>query len=110
MKAEHRKELETNALANWMGRVVQSGKGSSKNTYILTAIIVVLLIGVGVGWSEEEFRALGHEFHNRGARTDEIIDVLRTCWTDDPVSFDGEHYELVDLRLLPKPAQEAAQP
>lgn len=50
MKAEHRKELETNALANWMGRVVESSKGSSKNTYILTAVIAVLLIGVAVGW------------------------------------------------------------
>src|SRR3954453_9611761 len=48
-----------------------------------------LTIGVGVGWSEAEFDALGFGFHDRGARTDEIIAVLRTCWRDDPASFHG---------------------
>ncbi len=60
-------------------------------------------LGAGVGWSAGEFAALGQSFADRGERTDEIIDLLRSCWSDDPVSFDGEHYELVDLRLLPKP-------
>ena len=38
-----------------------------------------LTIGVGVGWSEREFEALGYDFANRGARTDEIIELLRTA-------------------------------
>jgi probable F420-dependent oxidoreductase len=59
---------------------------------------------LGVGWSEAEFRALGQSFENRGARTDEIIDVLRVCWDSDPSSFAGEHYRFDDLRVLPKPA------
>ena len=41
-----------------------------------------LVLAVGVGWSEGEFEAVGTDFHNRGDRTDEIIDILRTCWRD----------------------------
>jgi probable F420-dependent oxidoreductase len=63
-----------------------------------------VILGAGVGWSAGEFAALGQSFDDRGPRTDEIIDVLRACWTEDPVAFDGAHYEFVDLRLLPKPA------
>lgn len=63
-----------------------------------------LTIAVGVGWSEREFEAMGQSFTDRGRRTDEIIDILRTCWTDDPVSFSGEHYAFDYIRTLPKPA------
>jgi probable F420-dependent oxidoreductase len=59
---------------------------------------------LGVGWSASEFEALGQSFHDRGARTDEIIDVLRACWDTDPSSFEGEHYRFDELRVLPKPA------
>jgi probable F420-dependent oxidoreductase len=65
-----------------------------------------LTIAVGVGWSEAEFDALGQSFHDRGRRTDEILDLLRTCWRDDPASFHGEHYSFDDLRILPKPAHD----
>ena len=67
-----------------------------------------LTIAAGVGWSEGEFAALGQSFHDRGRRTDEIIDVLRACWRDDPVSFEGAYYRFADVRLLPKPAHEIA--
>jgi probable F420-dependent oxidoreductase len=63
----------------------------------------VTVVG-GVGWSEGEFAALGQSFHDRGARTNEIIDVLRACWGADPVTFSGSHYHLEPLRVLPKPA------
>src|SRR3954454_22847843 len=65
-----------------------------------------LTIGVGVGWSEAEFDALGFVFHDRGARTDEIIAVLRTCWRDDPASFHGSFIDFDDIRVLPKPAHD----
>ncbi len=58
----------------------------------------------GVGWSEAEFDALGQPFHDRGRRTDEIIDLLRACWRDDPVTFEGAHYRLDRMRVLPQPA------
>lgn len=63
-----------------------------------------LIVGLGVGWSKAEFDALGQSFHDRGARTDEIIAVLRACWGEDPVSFHGRFYDLDDLLVLPKPA------
>jgi probable F420-dependent oxidoreductase len=63
-------------------------------------------VGAGVGWSAAEFAALGQSFTDRGARTDEIIELLRACWEDDPVNFDGDFYSLRNIRLLPKPAHE----
>jgi len=63
-----------------------------------------LKLAVGVGWSEAEFDALGHDFHTRGRRTDEILDVLDACWTTDPSSHTGEFFDFAELRVLPKPA------
>jgi probable F420-dependent oxidoreductase len=65
-----------------------------------------LTVGAGVGWSKAEFDALDQSFENRGARTDEIIDVLRTCWSEDPASFHGEYYDFAEIRVLPKPAHD----
>jgi len=65
-----------------------------------------LLVGAGVGWSEREYEALGQDFANRGRRLDEVLLLLRSAWRDDPVTFDGEFYELRDIRFLPKPAHE----
>jgi probable F420-dependent oxidoreductase len=63
-----------------------------------------LIVGAGIGWSEREYEALGQQFSNRGRRIDEILDLLRTAWADDPVNFAGDHYRLSDIRILPKPA------
>ena len=63
-----------------------------------------LKLAVGVGWSEAEFRALGQGFHNRGRRTDEILEILQLCWSSDPVSYHGEFYEFDDIKVQPKPA------
>jgi probable F420-dependent oxidoreductase len=63
-------------------------------------------VGAGVGWSAGEFAALGQSFADRGIRTDEIIELLRACWQDDPVNFDGQFYSVRNIRLLPKPAHD----
>ena len=63
-----------------------------------------LTVGVGVGWSAAEFAALGQEFHNRGARTNEAIDIMRQVWSTDPATFHGEHYTFDDIKVQPKPA------
>jgi probable F420-dependent oxidoreductase len=63
-----------------------------------------LIVGAGVGWSEAEYAALGQSFRDRGRRLDEILDLLRAAWTDDPTSFHGRHYSFDDIRFLPKPA------
>jgi len=63
-----------------------------------------MTIAVGVGWSKAEFDALQWTFEDRGRRTDEIIHLLRTCWTDDPASFHGDYWDFDDIRVLPQPA------
>ena len=62
-------------------------------------------LGIGVGWQESEFEALGHDFKTRGARMDEAIALLRAYWTDKQVSFEGRHYRAVAMSLEPKPPQ-----
>jgi probable F420-dependent oxidoreductase len=63
-----------------------------------------LTLAIGVGWSADEFAALGQDFHTRGRRTGEILDVLAACWGTDPSSYHGTYYDFDDLRVLPKPA------
>jgi probable F420-dependent oxidoreductase len=62
-------------------------------------------LGVGVGWSAEEFEALGVPFARRGARTDEYIAALRRLWTDDVASFHGEFARFDSVRVYPKPVR-----
>lgn len=63
-----------------------------------------LIVGVGVGWSEAEYQALGAEFSTRGARLDEALAMWRIAWRDDPVSFEGRFSSFDNIRLLPKPS------
>jgi probable F420-dependent oxidoreductase len=60
-------------------------------------------LGIGPGWLREAFDALGVGFTDRGARTDECIEVLREVWTQSQASFDGEHYRFDRVRSYPKP-------
>ena len=61
-------------------------------------------LGVGVGWLEEEFDALGVPFADRGRRTDEHIEVLRRLWREQETAFDGEFTRFAALQSYPKPA------
>jgi len=63
-----------------------------------------VIAGVGVGWSEGEYDALGFDFADRGTRMDETLRAWRVVWADDPASFDGQYVSFADLRVLPKPA------
>jgi probable F420-dependent oxidoreductase len=62
-----------------------------------------LTLGVGVGWSREEFDALGVPFERRAARTAEYVAAIRTLWRDDVASFDGEFARFDSVRVNPKP-------
>jgi probable F420-dependent oxidoreductase len=62
-------------------------------------------LGVGVGWQESEYEALGEDFHTRGARMDEAIRLLRACWSDAQIDFKGHHYQLTAIGMEPKPPQ-----
>lgn len=62
-----------------------------------------LIAGIGLGWSQLEVEALGATYTDRGARLDEIIDLLRTTWADDPTTHIGRFYPFAEMRVLPKP-------
>jgi len=66
--------------------------------------------GIGVGWSWEEFAAVGAPWPRRGARCDEYLQVIRTLWTDDVSSFEGEFYTLPACHCFPKPVQQPMVP
>jgi probable F420-dependent oxidoreductase len=63
-------------------------------------------LGVGAGWLEEEFDALGVSFSDRGDRTDEAIRLMRTVWTEELPSFSGEFNSFSDVYVRPMPVQQ----
>jgi probable F420-dependent oxidoreductase len=70
-----------------------------------------LIVGAGVGWWPEEFEALAAPaFAERGAVTDEYLRLMKTLWTEDDPRFDGKHYRLADVTMLPKPVQKPHPP
>jgi probable F420-dependent oxidoreductase len=69
-----------------------------------------VILGVGAGWMREEFEALGIDPSERGARTDEYIEVLRTLWTQDPARFDGRFVSFAGTVLATRPSSEGGPP
>lgn len=71
-----------------------------------------LIFGVGVGWMEDEFRALGigDRFAARGRVTDEYLDIMKAVWTQDAASFEGEYHRFTDVSALPRPVQQPHPP
>jgi probable F420-dependent oxidoreductase len=67
-------------------------------------------LGVGIGWSSEEFVALGIPFEGRARRTREYVEVMRTLWRSDPSSHDGEFVRFDQVRSYPKPHLRPAIP
>ncbi|PYM18695.1 MAG: LLM class F420-dependent oxidoreductase [Candidatus Rokuibacteriota bacterium] len=67
-------------------------------------------LGVGVGWQESEYEALGESFHDRGARMDEAIALLRAYWTDAHVNYAGKHYRANEMAMEPKSPQAGRLP
>jgi probable F420-dependent oxidoreductase len=67
-------------------------------------------LGIGIGWSREEFDALGVPFERRGARTAEYVAAMRTLWRDDVASFDGEFVAFDSVRVNPKPLRDRRIP
>jgi probable F420-dependent oxidoreductase len=62
-------------------------------------------LGVGIGWSAEEFAALGIPFERRVQRTCEYIEAMRKLWSEEKSSYSGEFVSFKDARSFPKPAQ-----
>lgn len=62
-------------------------------------------LGVGMGWMEEEFEAMGTTLARRGKRADEMIEVLHKLWTGEVVEHHGEHFDFDPLEMLPAPTE-----
>ena len=65
-----------------------------------------LRLGVGVGWNEPEYTALGENFHDRGRRIEEQVQVLRALWTNPLVNYSGEWHSIPEAGINPLPVQQ----
>jgi probable F420-dependent oxidoreductase len=62
-------------------------------------------LGIGMGWMEEEFDAMGVPFGQRGKRADEMLEVLRKLWTGEVVEHHGQFFDVPPLEMLPAPSE-----
>lgn len=69
-----------------------------------------LIMGVGVGWMEEEFAALGVPFKERGKMTDEQLEIIEKLWSEEHISYAGKFYSVQDVAFHPKPIQQPRIP
>jgi probable F420-dependent oxidoreductase len=67
-------------------------------------------VGLGLGWSAEEFEAVGVPMEGRGARAEEFVEVLKALWTEDPVEHHGALYDVPRSHVDPKPVQSPHPP
>lgn len=68
------------------------------------------ILGAGIGWMEEEFKALGVDFHKRGAMGNEFLDILNTLWKSDRPEYHGKHYDFAPVNISPRPVQQPRFP
>jgi probable F420-dependent oxidoreductase len=69
-----------------------------------------LVLGIGTGWMEEEFRALDVPFAHRGSRTNEYLRLMQQLWSSDDTGFAGRFYTLDNVGFYPKPLQQPHPP
>ncbi len=64
-----------------------------------------LRLGVGIGWNEVEYEGLNENFHNRGRRLEEQIEVLRLLWTQPVIDYHGQYHNIPEAGINPLPVQ-----
>ena len=70
-----------------------------------------VILCAGVGWREDEFQAMGLDtYKERGAVTDEYLELYKELWTSENPSFDGKYYQISGSGFEPKPAQKPYPP
>lgn len=62
-------------------------------------------LGIGAGWQKSEFEALSQDFHTRGKRTDEMLEVMRKLMSSEDVEHHGRFYNFDWLHMLPAPSE-----
>jgi len=69
-----------------------------------------VILGVGTGWIEGEFGALGVNFKERGKVTDEYIEIMKELWTSENPEYNGDYLEFSNIKFLPKPSRKPYPP
>ncbi len=64
-----------------------------------------LRLGVGIGWNDVEYEALGERFANRGRRSEEQVELLRALWTQETVDFQGRYHQVSHAGINPLPVR-----
>jgi len=62
-------------------------------------------LGVGVGWNPVEFVGLNENFHNRGRRSEEQVEVMKALWAEPHVTFNGKFHTIEDAGINPLPPE-----
>lgn len=63
-----------------------------------------IVLAVGLGWSKDEFEVMGQNFHDRGKRCDEMIEILCRLWKGGWAQFSGQHYRFGPVQMSPLPS------
>src|SRR5262245_36794185 len=69
-----------------------------------------VVLGVGIGYQADDFRAFSTPFEHRMAIFEESVEIIRLCWAGERFSFKGKHYTLDDVTITPRPYQKAGPP
>jgi len=69
-----------------------------------------LILGLGLGWREEEFRMFGVPVRERVRRTNETVEILRKAWTGERFSHNGKVFSFDSVKVTPPPAQRPGPP
>ncbi|MEC9446463.1 MAG: LLM class F420-dependent oxidoreductase, partial [Chloroflexota bacterium] len=69
-----------------------------------------IICGVGVGWLEKEFEILGRDYHQRGAMTDEWLEIMQVLWNQQNPEYKGQFYSIDGIQFEPKPIQQPGIP
>lgn len=64
-----------------------------------------LRLGVGVGWNKVEYDGLNEDFHTRGRRQEEQVDLMRRLWTEHSFTYEGEFHRFEGASILPRPSR-----
>ncbi len=64
-----------------------------------------LRLGIGIGWNEVEYEALGEDFHTRGRRVEEQVALMRALWTEEVVTFQGRWHTVTAAGINPLPVR-----
>ncbi len=69
-----------------------------------------LVFGAGVGYHQDYFRHFGVPYAQRGARFEEVMEIIEACWTQDEVNYRGKFFQFEGVRMTPKPFQKPRPP